>query len=113
MAGSCTTHGPVRNSGGTWVGSAAGHSISFVRRMMLLAWFAGAAMITPENSLNSFFDVPPTASSPGVLSPHGLMGRDVNAFIQSHDRGVPYTPALVVIDEYAGYSSIPCNWSGE
>ena len=58
MAGACTTHGPVVNSGGTWTGSAAGHSLSFVRRMMLHAWFAGAALITPENSINSYFDVP-------------------------------------------------------
>jgi hypothetical protein len=40
------------------------------------------------------------------------MGRDVNAFILSHDRGVPFIPVLVLIDEHAGYSSIPCNWSG-
>ena len=110
--GSCTTHGPVVKNGNTWTGSAAGHSISFVRRMMLQAWFAGAALITPENSINSFFDVLPTPGSPGVLSPHGQMGRDVNAFITSHDRGTPFIPVLVIIDEHAGYSNCPCNWSG-
>ena len=109
---SCTTHGPVRNSGGTWTGSAAGHSMSFVRRLLLQGWFAGAALLTPENSGNSFFDRQPAAGDMGTLSPHGLMGAAVNRFIGSHDRGVPYIPVLTVIDEHAGYSRIPCNWSG-
>lgn len=109
--GSCTTHGPVVKSGATWVGSAAGHSMSFVRRILLHAWFTGAALITPENSFNSFFDEAPRSGHPGTLSTHGQMAKDVNAFIQNHDRGVPFVPVLVVIDEYAGYSTIPCNWS--
>ena len=112
MAAACTTHGPTVKHGGTWTGSAAGHSISFVRRMMLQAWFAGAALITPENSINSYFDVLPAPGSPGVLSPHGAMGRDVNRFITTHPRGTPYIPVLVIIDQHAGYSNIPCNWSG-
>lgn len=109
--GSCTTAGPVVKHGSTWVGSAAGHSISFVRRILLHAWFTGAALITPENSFNSFFEQMPCASDPGILSAHGEMAKGVNALIQSHDRGVPYIPVLVLIDEYAGYSTIPCNWS--
>jgi hypothetical protein len=69
--GGCTTHGPAVNHGGQWTGSTAGHSISFVRRNMLQAWFTGAALITPENSINSFFDEAPSPGNPGVLSPHG------------------------------------------
>jgi hypothetical protein len=108
LGGSCTSHGPVHCKGRACGGAAAGHSLSFVRRMVLQAWFAGAALITPENSVNSFFSTQPSAGDPGVLSTHGQMAQQVNAFILSHDRGVPYTPVLVLIDEFAGYSNIPC-----
>jgi hypothetical protein len=51
FAGACTTSGPLRKEGGTARGLDAGHSLSFYERMWLHAWFAGAAMVTPENSI--------------------------------------------------------------
>ena len=67
-------------------------------------------MLTPENSGSYFFDTHPTANVTGKLSHHGVMAQTVHRLISSHDRGVPYIPLLVVIDEASGYSRIPCNY---
>lgn len=106
---SVTTAGPLRYAGGLWSGQAAGHSTSFYRRMFIHAWFAGAAMLTPENSFSYFFDVAPKATASGTLSAHGTMAQRVHKLMATHDRGTPFIPMLVVIDEAAGYSRIPCN----
>ena len=116
-ANSVTTRGPMRLAGGTWQGEDAGHSTSFFRRMFLHAWFAGAAMLTPENSVNYFFAAEPNATNTKaaaadpslLLTAHGRMGQQVNAMMRTHDRGTPHVPLLVVLDKYAGYSRIPCN----
>jgi hypothetical protein len=102
MNGSCTSSGPLRlQEDGTARGQDAGHSLSFYRRLWLHAWFAGAAMVTPENSGDCFFE-------PGEprwrLSEHGHAAAEVFAFMRGHDRGVPYTPVGVVVDRYAGYN---------
>ena len=34
------------------------NALSFYERMWLHGWFAGAAMVTPENSLATFFEKP-------------------------------------------------------
>ncbi|MCB1128073.1 MAG: hypothetical protein KDM81_16390, partial [Verrucomicrobiae bacterium] len=49
VGGACTTSGPLRQEGGGARGLDAGHSLSFYERMWLHGWFAGAAMVTPEN----------------------------------------------------------------
>merc|ERR1712216_80383 len=67
-------------------------------------------MLTPENSGSYFFDVAPNHTMRGKLSAHGVMAQGVHRLISTHDRGTPYIPVLVVIDEAAGYSQIPCNW---
>ena len=59
----------------------------------------GAAMVTPENSINIFFD---KESSPWVRTSHGLAASDVFKFMQSHDRGNPYTPPSRSSDHLAG-----------
>ena len=59
----------------------AGHSLSFYKRMWLHSWFAGAALVTPENSIAIFFE----KGDP--------------------DSGVPYTPVAIVLDHYAGYNA--------
>ena len=107
---SVTTSGPLRQVAGTWQGEAAGHSTSFYQRMFLHAWFAGAAMLTPENSGSYFFDEAPSATVAGKLSAHGVMAQNVHRLIATHDRGTPFIPVLVRIDEAAGYSRIPCNY---
>lgn len=101
MHGAVTTAGPLRMENGGARGLDAGHSLSFYTRMWLHAWFAGAAMVTPENSIAIFFE-------PGEpkwrLTSHAERAKEVFAFMRNHDRGVPYTPIAVVLDHYAGYN---------
>ncbi|MHC1767719.1 MAG: hypothetical protein AB9869_26165 [Verrucomicrobiia bacterium] len=99
--GACTTSGPLRGTGGEARGLDAGHSLSFYARMWLHAWFAGAAMATPENSLAIFFE---EAAAPWKLTSHGGKAAEVFRFLQSHARGVPYTPVAILLDRYAGYN---------
>lgn len=100
--GSCTTRGPLRMEGRYARGLNAGHSLSFYERMWLHAWFAGAAMVTPENSIGIFFEEP---RSPWKLTEHGRKAAEVFAFMRAHDRGIPYTPVAIVLDHMAGYNA--------
>ncbi len=102
FAGSCTAAGPLRQEGNYARGLDAGHSLSFYERMWLHGWFAGAAMVTPENSIATFFDSP---HAPWKLTSHGDKAAEVFAFMLAHDRGVPYTPVAVVLDHLAGYNA--------
>ena len=99
--GACTTSGPLRLEGGDPRGLDAGHSLSFYERMWLHAWFAGAALVTPENSIATFFEKP---EAPWTLTAHGHKAAEVFSFMQGHNRGVPYTPVAVVLDHLAGYN---------
>lgn len=101
MHGACTTSGPLRIEGSSVRGLDAGHSLSFYGRMWLHAWFAGAAMVTPENSIAIFFE---KAEAPWTLTSHGRKAAEVFAFMRQHDRGVPYTPVVIVLDHLAGYN---------
>lgn len=96
-----TTRGKLDTSGEIATGLDAGHSLSLYLRMWRHAWFAGAAMVTPENSFNSFFT---TGKSPWDLTAHGIAAADAFRFMRSHDRGNPYTPLLVVLDHLSGYN---------
>jgi len=96
-----TTRGPLDTNGPTATGLDAGHSLSLCLRMWKHAWFAGAALVTPENSFNSFFE---TGKDPWALTPHGRAAAETVAFIRGHDRGNPHTPLLVVLDHLAGYN---------
>lgn len=98
---SVTTSGPLRTEGGIVRGLDAGHSLSFYERMWLHGWFAGAAMVTPENSIAIFFDKP---EAPWSLTEHGRKASELFQFMMEHPRGVPYTPVAVVLDRYAGYN---------
>jgi len=99
--GACTTAGPLTGEGGHARGLDAGHSLSFYTRIWLHAWFAGAAMVTPENSLAIFFE---PSEPKWQLTSHAERAKEVFAFMRGHDRGVPYTPIAVVLDHYAGYN---------
>lgn len=101
FSGACTTSGPLRTEGGGARGLDAGHSLSLYERMWLHAWFAGAAMVTPENSIAIFFEKP---EQPWTLTSHAHKAAEVYAFMREHERGVPYTPVAVVIDHLAGYN---------
>ena len=101
FSGACTTSGPLRKEGHDARGLDAGHSLSFYERMWLHGWFAGAAMVTPENSVAIFFE---QAAAPWALTPHGRKAAEVYQFMSAHDRGVPFTPVAVVLDHLAGYN---------
>lgn len=102
FAGSCTTSGPLRMEGSYARGLDAGHSLSFYRRLWLHSWFAGAALITPENSISIFFQ---EGDPNWTLSEHGHAAAEVFKTIKNHDPGVPYTPVAIVLDHYAGYNA--------
>jgi hypothetical protein len=99
--GACTTSGPLRKEGGGARGLEAGHSLSLYERLWLHAWFAGAAMVTPENSIAIFFE---TQESPWTLTEHGRKASELYSLMASRDRGMPHTPVAVVLDRYAGYN---------
>jgi hypothetical protein len=101
FSGACTTSGPLRREGNDARGLDAGHSLSFYERMWLHAWFAGAAMVTPENSIAIFFE---QASAPWTLTAHGRKAAEVFQFMQTHERGVPFTPVAIVLDHLSGYN---------
>jgi len=59
-------------------------------------------MVTPENSIASFFEKP---QAPWALTPHGRKAVEVFDFMRRHDRGVPYMPVAIVLDHFAGYNA--------
>ncbi|MBI3851192.1 MAG: hypothetical protein HY298_13100 [Verrucomicrobia bacterium] len=99
--GACTTSGALRQEVGGARGLDAGHSLSFYERMWLHAWFAGTAMVTPENSIAIFFE---QASAPWTLTAHGRKAAELFQFMQAHERGIPWTPVAIVLDHLAGYN---------
>lgn len=104
-----TTAGPLDTSEAIATGLDAGHSLSLCRRLWLHSWFAGAAMVTPENSFRIYFDTSSeTGTDAWTLTPYADAAADAFRFMQDHDRGEPYTPLLVVLDELAGY----CGFEG-
>jgi len=80
----------------------AGHSLSFYKRLWLHAWFAGKAMVTPENSIAIFFE---SQQHPWTLTSHGRTATKAFAFMREHDRGIPYTPVAIVLDHFNGYNA--------
>lgn len=101
FSGACTTSGPLRQQPGGARGLDAGHSLSLYERLWLHGWFAGAAMVTPENSYAIFFE---KTEAPWTLNEHGRKAAEVFTFMRAHDRGTPYTPVAVVLDHLAGYN---------
>lgn len=102
FSGACTCSGPLRVENGGARGLDAGHSLSLYERMWLHAWFGGAALVTPENSIATFFEKP---EAPWTLTSHGQKAAEVFDVMQHHDRGVPYTPVAVILDHLAGYNA--------
>ena len=85
----------------TWQTPNYGHSMSLYQRLLSHGWFAGAAWLTPENNSDIIFNNgDPTQGT----NSWGVMQAQVYAFMNSHDRGIPYTPVAVVLDHYAGYN---------
>ncbi len=102
FAGSSTSSGPLEIAeNGTARGLDAGHSLSFFERMWLHAWFAGTAMVTPEASIDIFFE----KDTPFRLTSHGRKAAEVFQFMQRHDRGIPFTPVAIVLDQFGGFNA--------
>lgn len=97
-----TTRGPLNTAGETATGLDAGHSLSLYLRLWRHAWFAGAALVTPENSSAIFFA---ESKAPWPLTAHGEAAAQAFQFMRTHDRGTPYTPLLIVLDHLAGYAA--------
>jgi len=102
FAGACTTSGPLRQENGAARGLDAGHSLSLYERLWLHGWFAGAAMVTPENSMAIFFT---PAAQPAALTLHGRKAAELFQVVREHKRGVPWTPVAIVLDHLAGYNA--------
>ena len=100
--GSLTTVGPLTGGRGNARGQDAGHSFSFYKRAWLHSWFAGAARVTPEFSMGNLFE---TNDGPWDLTELGELAVEVTEVMNTHDRGVPYAPVAILIDQYAGYNS--------
>lgn len=99
--GACTTSGPLRQEAGWARGLDAGHSLSLYQRLWLHSWFAGAAMVTPENSIAIFFE---KQEAPWTLTAHAQRAIETFRLMTTHDRGIPYVPVAVVLDPLAGYN---------
>lgn len=78
-----------------------GHSISLCNRMWFYGWFAGAAMVTPENSFYIFFDATWTNYT---LNSYGKVASSFYQFTLLHDRGTPYIPVAIVMDHLTGFN---------
>lgn len=88
-----------------------GHSSSLLSRMWHVAWLAGAAIVCPEACQSIFFTgdqraneaLPPDRRM--GLSPIGKRAQGFMRLTGAHpDRGVPYTPIAVMLDQYAGFN---------
>jgi hypothetical protein len=100
--GSLTTTGPLTGGSGNARGADAGHSQSLFKRMWYNAWFSGAAMVTPEGAGNYLYQE--GGAAPYTETSLGMAANNFYKFTLTHDRGVPYTPLAVVLDEYSGYN---------
>jgi len=57
--------------------------------MWLHSWFAGAALVTPENSMAIFFE---QTAPPWTLTSHGRQGAEVSVSCASTSEASPGTP---------------------
>lgn len=88
-----------------------GHSASLLSRMWYAAWLSGAAVVCPEACQENFFcgDEKENAKSPPdqriPLSPLGRRAQKFVELTEKHpDRGIPYTPFALLLDQYCGFN---------
>jgi hypothetical protein len=100
-----------------------GHSAPFQARTWYLAWLGGAAYVTPEACQLALFHRLPeqkdTKPAPPItpdqplekrfkLSPLGARAQQFVRVIDAHpERGVPFTPFALILDQYAGFHVNP------
>jgi len=89
---------------GEYSGAAHGHSLSLHERTYLVSYMAGADVVVAEGGwLNFFTSQQPAEDGTLPLSRLGEVGAKFFRLTQKHpDRGIPYTPFALVIDEKHG-----------
>jgi hypothetical protein len=93
-------------SPGVRYGGYAGHSMSHMKRIRYSSWFSGAGHIMQEASAQVFYESPWTdpeyVPKKPKLSRFGIEAKKAMQLWSSFDRGIPYTPFLVIIGKSAG-----------
>lgn len=106
MSGTITDYN-VPPTWGASSGANFGHSLSLFQRSYYMAYMAGASRVIAEGGHANFFYHAPDPFGMLPLTPLGEVGRDFARFAASHaDRGIPYTPIGLLIDDLHGSSGI-------
>jgi hypothetical protein len=95
------------NSPSVWDvgGPKKGHSLSMFQRMYYLGYMAGASRVIAEGGCFNLFYRTPNEQGILPLTPLGEVARDFVHFTDRHpDRGIPYSPIGIFLDEYHGLS---------
>jgi hypothetical protein len=99
-----------------------GHSPSSLQRLWFMGWLSGADVVIPEPAQMMFFAydperhdeyvrsmifVPKDQNERAVLSPVGERAQQFMEVTGRHpDRGIPFTPFAILLDQYAGFGGI-------
>jgi hypothetical protein len=111
----------VGGRAGWWNG---GHCASFLARCWTMSWLSGASVVMPEAFQHNFFAYDPEFSSQkgtgngyvpndpkqrATLSPLGERAQTFLQLTRDHtDRGIPYAPFAILVDQYAGFNGSMC-----
>ncbi len=81
-----------------------GHSMSMFRRSYFMSYMSGTSRLIAEGGHNNLFFVRQFNENGLMpLTPLGEIGREIAHFAKNHtDRGIPYTPVALYLDEYHG-----------
>lgn len=85
-----------------------GHSLQLAKRSYFLTYMSGANELHAESGSADWFNGS-TLNADGTfnLSPMGLIAQNFYAFSHSFtDRGIPWTPMAIVLDQYQGLSGL-------
>ncbi|MFX0098424.1 MAG: hypothetical protein ACFFCS_02510 [Candidatus Hodarchaeota archaeon] len=94
---------------GEYSGVNNGHSLSLFRRSYYMSYFAGTSRLVAEGGSVNFFYHRVGVDPYGLmqLTPLGEIGREFAHFSQNNtDRGIPYTPFALFIDELHGTTGL-------
>jgi hypothetical protein len=83
-----------------------GHSLELAKRTYFLTYMSGGNELHAESASVDWFNGD-TLNSDGTfnLSPLGLIGQQFYSFSHSFtDRGIPFTPMAIVLDQYHGFT---------
>ncbi len=94
---------------GEYSGANHGHSLSLYRRSYYMSYMAGTSRLVAEGGSANFFYLHENVQPSGLmqLTPLGEIGREFAHFSRDHpDRGIPYTPVALYIDELHGTTGL-------